>query len=150
VVTGKSFMKGEAMRSIHCVMVLAGGVGLGIFSTSGEAQQLVKATLLSDAIHLDISQVRAGPVTFDVHNAAENNMVHELVVLKTSLADNALPVRNGQVPEQKFKKMGEVEDVAPGKTKRLTIKLASGHYVVVCNKPGHYSMGMHATLVATP
>ena len=63
-------MKGEAMRSIHCVMVLAGGVGLGIFSISGEAQQLVKATLLSDAIHLDISQVKAGPVTFDVHNGS--------------------------------------------------------------------------------
>lgn len=30
--------------------------------------------------------------------------------------------------------MGEVEDVASGKTKRLTIKLASGHYVIICNK----------------
>jgi uncharacterized cupredoxin-like copper-binding protein len=138
------------MRSIHCVMVLAGGIGLGLFSTSGEAQQLIKATLLSDTIQLDISQVKAGPVTFDVHNSAENNMVHELVVLKTPLADDALPVRDGQVQEQKLRKMGEIEDVAPGKTKRLTINLASGHYVLVCNKPGHYSMGMHAALVATP
>jgi len=138
------------MRFVQHVMILASTIALGIFPARGDAQQHVSATLLSDAIQLDATQVKAGPVTFDVHNAADNKMVHELVVLKTSLADNALPVHGGQVPEQKFTKMGEIEDVAPGKSRRLTIKLAPGHYVLVCNKPGHYSMGMHASLAATP
>jgi uncharacterized cupredoxin-like copper-binding protein len=82
-----------------------------------------------------------------VTNAADNNMTHELVVLKTDVADGALPVRKGTVLESRFRKMGEVEDVAPGKSKHLTLRLAPGHYVLVCNKPGHYSMGMHTSLL---
>nr|WP_254699936.1 plastocyanin/azurin family copper-binding protein [Trinickia violacea] len=132
------------------MIILVSAVMLGVSSGYSNAQQLIKATLLSNSIHLDPSQVKAGAVTFDVHNVADNNMVHELVVLKTPVADDALPVHKGQVPEQKFRKMGEVEDVAPGKSRRLTITLLPGHYVLVCNKTGHYSMGMHTSLIVTP
>ncbi|WP_206997203.1 plastocyanin/azurin family copper-binding protein [Trinickia mobilis] len=138
------------MGPVHHMTIFLSAAMLGVSSGYSNAQQLLKATLLSNAIHLDTSQVKAGTVTFDVHNAAENNLVHELVVLKTPVADDALPVRKGQVPERKFQKMGEVEDVAPGKSRRLTIKLFPGHYVLVCNKPGHYSMGMHTSLTVTP
>jgi uncharacterized cupredoxin-like copper-binding protein len=31
----------------------------------------------------------------------------------------------------------------PGTTKTLTIDLAPGHYVFLCNLPGHYQSGMH-------
>jgi uncharacterized cupredoxin-like copper-binding protein len=66
------------------------------------------------------------------------------------LAADKLPVKKGQVPESQFKKMGEVEDIDSGKNKRLTLKLAPGHYVLICNQPGHYSMGLHTSLVVTP
>jgi uncharacterized cupredoxin-like copper-binding protein len=143
-------MKGTAMSSVHHTLVLVSAVTLGIYSAHGNAQQLVKAMLLSNTIHLDTQQVKPGVVTFEVHNADDNQMMHELVVLKTSLTDDALPVRKGQVPEQTLNKVGEIEDVAPGKTRRQTIKLAPGHYVLVCNKPGHYSMGMHTSLTVGP
>ena len=138
------------MNPVHHVMTLISALTLCAIPCYGNAEQLVNATLLSNAIQLDTSQVKAGRVRFDVHNAADNALVHELVVLKTTLADNALPVHNGQVPEQKFRKMGEVEDVPPGASRRLTVTLAPGRYVVVCNKPGHYSMGMHSSLTVTP
>lgn len=141
---------GAAMKPVHHVVMLVGAIALCTVPCYSNAQQVINTTLLSNAIHLDTGQVKAGSVRFDVHNAADNNLVHELVVLKTTLADNALPVRNGQVPEQKFRKMGEVEDVSPGASKRLTIKLTPGRYVLVCNKPGHYSMGMHSSLIVTP
>ncbi len=35
-------------------------------------------------------------------------------------------------------------------TMALTIDLPSGHYAVVCNLAGHYRMGMHQDLWATP
>jgi uncharacterized cupredoxin-like copper-binding protein len=105
--------------------------------------------LLSNAIQLDTSSVKAGTLTFEVTNAADNNMKHEMVVLKTDLAADQLPVKSGQVPESSFKKMGEAEDVAPGKSNRLTLKLPPGHYVLICNKAGHYSQGMHAALTVT-
>lgn len=138
------------MKPLHHAAMLIGAATLCVSPCYSSAQQVINTTLLSNAIHLDSGEVKAGNVTFDVHNAAGNKLVHELVVLKTTLADNALPVRNGQVPEQKFKKMGEVEDVSPGASKRLTIKLAPGRYVLVCNKPGHYAMGMHSSLTVTP
>jgi uncharacterized cupredoxin-like copper-binding protein len=126
---------------------MVGVVALGLASNACNAQQNVKATLLSNAIQLDTHNVKAGAVNLDVTNAADNNMTHELVVLKTDAADGALPVRNGTVLESRFRKMGEVDDVAPGKSKHLTLKLAPGRYVLVCNKPGHYSMGMHTSLL---
>jgi uncharacterized cupredoxin-like copper-binding protein len=110
---------------------------------------MIQVRLLSNAIQLDTSSVTAGTLTFEVTNAADNNMKHELVVLKTDLAADRLPVKNEQVLECRFKKMGEAEDVAPGASKRLTLKLSPGHYVLICNKAGHYSQGMHTALLVT-
>ena len=138
------------MRLAYGIAVLIGAAALGMTSRANSAQQTIKATLLSTSIQLDTHNVKTGRVTIDVKNAANNNMEHELVVLKTDLADNALPVSKGQVPERKLMKVGEVEDIAPGKSKRASFTLAPGHYVLICNKPGHYAMGMHTVLVVTP
>jgi uncharacterized cupredoxin-like copper-binding protein len=129
--------------------VCLGMAALGLVWTPGYAKETIKATLLDNAIKLDASRVKAGRVTFEVSNGSDTNQTHELVVLKTDLAANKLPIRKRQVPESQFKKMGEAQDMAPGKNRRLTLKLASGHYVLICNKAGHYSMGMHTFLVVT-
>jgi uncharacterized cupredoxin-like copper-binding protein len=113
------------------------------------ASETIRVSLQSNAIQLDTNSVKTGPVTFEVTNAADNHMKHEMVVLKTDLAADQLPVKNQQVPESRFKKMGEAEDVAPGKRSHLTLKLPPGHYVLICNKAGHYSQGMHAALTVT-
>jgi uncharacterized cupredoxin-like copper-binding protein len=138
------------MNHTHPLLGLVSAIALGIASHDSDAQQLVRATLMSHAIQLDAQNVKPGAVTLEVHNAATDRVMHELVVLKTDLAEDALPVRKGEVPERKFQKIGEVENVVPGKSKRLALKLASGHYVLICNKPGHYSRGMHASLTVTP
>jgi uncharacterized cupredoxin-like copper-binding protein len=39
---------------------------------------------------------------------------------------------------------GEVANIGPGTTKRLTVRLAKGHYALVCNVPGHYPAGQFA------
>jgi uncharacterized cupredoxin-like copper-binding protein len=39
--------------------------------------------------------------------------------------------------------VGETGDMDAGATKTLTIDLAPGHYVFLCNLPGHYQSGMH-------
>lgn len=144
-------MGGTTMSPVRRLMILVGAIALSVVTASkSEAQQTINVTLLSNAIQVDTSRAKAGPVTLDVHNAASDSTVHELVVLKTDLADGALPIRGKRVPEQKFRKLGEVEDVAPGKSKRMTIKFAPGHYVLICNKPGHYSQGMHTSLTVAP
>nr|WP_237179683.1 plastocyanin/azurin family copper-binding protein [Paraburkholderia sacchari] len=125
-------------------------VASGMTPHASWSQQTVNATLLSDSIQLETHTVKAGRLTLDIRSDANNTMAHELVLIKTNLPDDALPASKGQVLEHKLKKIGEIEDVAPGKSKRASFTLAPGHYVLICNKPGHYAMGMHTALVVTP
>ncbi|MGF6970003.1 putative cupredoxin-like copper-binding protein [Paraburkholderia sp. WC7.3g] len=138
------------MYATYRFTMLASVIALGMTSHASWAEQTVNATLLSDSIQLGTHNVKAGRITLEVKNSADNDMEHELVVLKTDLSDDALPVSKGQVLERRLKKIGEVEDIAPGKSRRVSFKLAPGHYALICNKPGHYAAGMHTALVVTP
>ena len=84
----------------------------------------------------------AGKVTISAPN--DGNVVHELVVLKTGADPAKLPMDGDEVNESA--NVGEIPDVAPGATKKVTIKLAAGKYAMVCNLPGHYAAGMYGSL----
>jgi uncharacterized cupredoxin-like copper-binding protein len=86
------------------------------------------------------STAPAGTVTFSITNGGK--IAHEFVVLKTDASAAGVPTQNGQASEHGD--LGEAEDIAPGATKTLALKLAPGHYALVCNIPGHYLAGMHA------
>jgi uncharacterized cupredoxin-like copper-binding protein len=82
----------------------------------------------------------SGPkVTWDVKNAGK--ITHEFVVLRTKKAAGKLGTGT-RVPEPG--KVGEVGDLAPGKSRKLSLKLKPGHYALICNLPGHYKGGMRA------
>ena len=38
-------------------------------------------------------------------------------------------------------RVGKVKNIQPGKSKKLTLKLKKGKYVLLCNIPGHYQAG---------
>jgi len=89
------------------------------------------------------STISAGDVVFEVKNAG--TVVHEMVVLKTDLAVDALPTKaDGSFDEEGagVTALGEVADVAVGATATLPLKLEPGNYVLVCNLPGHFTAGM--------
>ena len=87
-----------------------------------------------------------GQSPFQIAN--QGKIEHELVVLKTDLAANALKMRAAdptKVDEEAgAKNVGEVEDVAAGASKSETFDLAPGKYMLVCNVSGHYKSGMVA------
>jgi len=92
----------------------------------------------------------AGSVTFQVTNTGPED-VHEFVVVKTDLDPGSLPTEEtGAVSEAGtgLEVIGEIEDVAVGSTQELTVTLAPGKYVLLCNiydeteKEAHYKMGM--------
>ncbi|SAL84972.1 hypothetical protein AWB74_07125 [Caballeronia arvi] len=114
---------------------------------SGHANEMIHVKLTDNSIQLDTNAAKAGHVTFEVTNAADSNTVHEFVVLRTDTDEARLPVQNDQVEESRVRKMGEVEDLGKHSTKRLSLKLAPGRYVLICNRPGHYAMGMHRSFV---
>jgi uncharacterized cupredoxin-like copper-binding protein len=86
-------------------------------------------------------------VSFNIAN--EGPSAHEFVVIQSDLASDALPVKDGVVEEDKVDGVGEQEDIAPGTTTTLSLDLAPGSYVVICNVPGHYEKGMSAGLTVT-
>jgi uncharacterized cupredoxin-like copper-binding protein len=134
------------INRIHTAFVLA-AVALGVAPLSAQADETIHVKLTDNTIQLDPGTANAGRVTFEVNNAANGTTEHEFVVLRTDMDDAHLPVHKGEVTESQFRKMGEVEGLAQGSTKHLSLTLAPGHYVLICNRPGHYEMGMHTSFV---
>jgi uncharacterized cupredoxin-like copper-binding protein len=78
----------------------------------------------------------------------DGTLPHEIVVFKTDLPANRLPLSaDGDVNEEssQLKSVADSGDaLKPGGTKSFaTAALTPGHYVAVCNLPGHYRLGMH-------
>lgn len=96
-----------------------------------------------------IASVPAGKVTFIGVN--QGKVDHEVVILKTDKAPNALVLLTGlsKVNEAASgENLGEVE-VEAGTTEAGTFNLSPGNYVLVCNLLGHYQAGMFAAFQVT-
>jgi len=87
------------------------------------------------------------------HGIALTNNVkegHELLLFRTDLPANALPVdANGDVDVESpllHIAVDSGDGLEPGGAQSLAVKLEPGHYVAVCNLPGHYRLGMKLDL----
>jgi uncharacterized cupredoxin-like copper-binding protein len=116
----------------------------------------VKATLSNFKIELESSTAKSGEVTFDIKN--DGPSVHEFVVFKTDLAPDQLPTTedNGVtiVDEEGegIEAIDEKEDIEVNASTSLTVTLAAGKYVLLCNRSedgGHYEQGMHTAFTVT-
>lgn len=103
------------------------------------------------AITLGSPSAPEGSVSFDVTNRGPS--IHELLVLRTALPADRLPVISSEsrVDEQAkgVTPVALEQDIAPGSEATLTVTLAPGHYAVICNLPRHYQSGMRADLSVT-
>ena len=91
---------------------------------------------------LDKSSVPSGKITFLVSNAG--TMTHEVVVLKTDVAADKIapnPEEPGKMSEDGSQ--GESGDLDPTQKATFTLDLVPGNYVLICNQPAHYLLGMH-------
>ncbi len=93
-----------------------------------------------------IPQPVAGEVTFEVHN--EGAIQHEFVVIKTDLNEGELPVDGTTVDENAtgVDIVDEIEPFDADTAEILTVDLAPGAYVLICNIAGHYELDMHAAM----
>jgi uncharacterized cupredoxin-like copper-binding protein len=132
---------------IAVVLTTACGSSPGTAATGVPGDGTIVTTEKDFGIALEEASTPAGSVTFDISN--DGPSTHELVVLKTDLAEDALPVDGSTVTEEGLDLVDEVEDIAPGLGTSLTVDLEPGSYVVICNIEGHYGAGMHAALTVT-
>ena len=84
----------------------------------------------------------AGSVTFTVANKGKE--IHEFVIVKTDTKAAAIAIVDNKIDESSLTAVDEIEDIATGATPTLTVDLAPGHYVLLCNIEAHYGQGMHA------
>lgn len=104
----------------------------------------IRADMREYSMFLTSAEVRAGSVTFIARNVG--SVAHELVVIRTDLAADKL---NVDAQKQTAAEDGKVDVVGPidsGKSLNLRVELPPGHYVVICNVPSHYQLGMRAEL----
>ncbi len=111
--------------------------GCGGSSGGGTA---VSATVNQSSLAATPASVKSGKTSFTVKNAGSEN--HEFAVIKTDTPQDKLtPGANGEVSEDG--KVGEIEPFGANATKKLTLDLKPGNYVLLCNLPGHYQRGIH-------
>lgn len=107
-------------------------------TAASAAPGAITGTLNEWSVAVSTAQAQAGKVTFDIAN--QGKVAHEFVVLRTTKAADKLGT-GSRIGESG--NVGETGDIAPGKSKTVTIALKPGHYSLVCNLPGHYMSGMH-------
>ena len=123
----------------------------GPIHAAGTAETVTVVLADTDADHMtlqvDRTRLKPGPITFAVTNRS-TDQVHELLVLRTDGAGQPLPydAKDERVIEEDTQDLGEVADLDPGKGGTLTLDLPAGHYLLICNQPGHFLHGMKADL----
>jgi hypothetical protein len=127
-------------------------------NTPGGAQSAVTVTLVEYQVVPKPTSVPAGSVTFNANNIG--GAEHSLAVIRTDLAPEALPTKaDGSADESGtgVTLVDQVTGIKAQQQKSLTVNLAPGHYVLICNLVltangqtiSHYANGMHVAFTIT-
>ncbi|MBK9944056.1 MAG: hypothetical protein U0Z44_08420 [Kouleothrix sp.] len=121
---------------------------LGVLAACGGAPaaalpSTVDVRLKSFGIEASAVTLKAGKVTFNATNQA-TDIPHEMLVVKTDQAPDALPYDpgEGRLPEDKIDSKGEVPELEVGKSGSVTLDLEPGKYLLLCNIATHFKKGM--------
>ena len=130
---------------LFLIVAAAGLLAGGVAALGTGSATTVKVTLATKKKEFGLTpvpgKVAAGKITFVVSNFGA--LDHELVVLKTNVALDKLPVKNDKAIE--LGRVGKLPPLKPGmSSKKLTLTLAPGQYVLICNVAGHYAGGSRA------
>jgi uncharacterized cupredoxin-like copper-binding protein len=144
------------MKFHHRALMAAVACAAAGLSTAAWADTRISVKLTGEehemmGAELSQSTVPAGPVEFDVVNAAAKTG-HEMIVIKLKSRTEKLAVvpGTGRVDEKTLQSLGEVSKLKPGMGGTLKATLTPGDYLVFCNHKGHYEAGMEAALTVTP
>src|SRR2546430_7723391 len=108
----------------------------------------VVAELADYKITVNVPSVKAGAIKIGVRNLGA--MEHSFQVLKTDIPPDKLPVDGASAKAKEDGKVGEIASIPAGKSSAVTLDLAPGKYVFICNIASHYQLGMHAGFTVDP
>ena len=111
------------------------------------------------AVEPSVDTLPEGPIVFNTKNEGPDED-HELVVIRTDFAPDALPTKgNGSVDQggSGLDVKGEVRKIEPNDDNSGSYTLDPGKYVLICNlvsdvdgqDTAHYAKGMYAAFTVT-
>lgn len=124
-------------------------VALSLLLLAAGCARTPKGTVAVDfdefSVKVRPSSATAGLIRFEQRNRGAVD--HDLVVVKTELAPDELPVRKVDVDLSAKTLTVVLRDrrLGPGKTRTVPIRMQAGGYVLICNVPGHYQSGMRTS-----
>lgn len=138
---------------LGCTAVLSLASSCGDDHGSCGTAATVNVTLREFMVTPDRPSAPQGNITFHVANAGTED--HEFLVLRTDLPADALPQNeDGSYMEDGpgTELIDEIEEFPAGTSEDLTLSLAAGDYVLLCNRveidddevEAHYALGMFA------
>jgi uncharacterized cupredoxin-like copper-binding protein len=109
----------------------------------GMAMMGADMSMATLGITASATEVPEGEVTFQVVNDSKD-LIHEMVLALVEDTNTTLPylADEQKVDEDSAGHIGEVAELDPGQSGALTVTLKPGTYILYCNIPGHYIMGM--------
>jgi len=99
-------------------------------------------------ITMSATSAKSGDIIFHVHNDA-TDLTHEFVIFKTDLPEDQLPLTADNTVDEEGPGVTHIDEVEvePGQAADLSVNLAPGNYVMICNindnDEQHYMHGMH-------
>jgi len=141
------------VAGIGVVALSAAGFG-GVINSVWAAETKVDVVLSDFSIAADPSSVPAGDVVFNAKNDSATE-AHELVVVKSDVAHDAFPAKADTPTQADEDAAGEVigeiepDDLPAQASASATFNLSPGKYVLLCNVPGHYQLGMSLAFTVT-
>ncbi len=101
-------------------------------------------------ITLSAASAPAGKITFTATNDSKDT-IHEMVLAPVSDPNTPMPYDEAtmKVDEDAAGHLGEVAELEPGASGSLTLEMQPGTYILYCNIPGHYAMGMWTLFTVT-
>ena len=130
------------------IVGLVGALSLAACAPDSSNATPIAVALANTHVSLDPTSVTAGRVVFEIENESDD-LVHEVEVFADATAGAVLPVNNSVADTTGLTLVDEVEDIVPRSNASLTVDLAPGTYLVMCNLPVHYGNGMWAYLTVT-
>lgn len=134
------------MRLLFGVLAIAALVLAACSAAPADSGEVPSLYLdLSDfKIVSDHATVPAGRTVIGIRNHA--SMVHEVKILKTDLDPDKLPIDGASAKASEAGKVGGLENISAGASRKLVVDLVPGKYVIICNLAGHYQLGMRVAL----
>ena len=104
--------------------------------------EVVEVTLAEFSVAVATASAGADGVTFRVSNGGA--VLHEFVVIRSDAAPDGLPQAPGVADESQLEVVGRIDQWPGGDVRETTFSLTAGKYLLICNLPGHYQLGMTA------